>query len=99
MNEENMFNLFQFLFFLEVGVLKYVVFRQRKLFVEQVWERLESEERLEFQGSDVLDLVMCVSMISLLVSDVGDKLELVRKKESNDNEKDGIDSNELKLEE
>lgn len=42
---------------------------------------------------------MCVSMISLLVSDVGDKLELVRKKESNDNEKDGIDSNELKLEE
>lgn len=35
---------------------------------------------------------MCVSMISLLVSDVGDKLELVR-------EKDGIDSNELKLEE
>lgn len=99
MNEENMFNLFQFLFFLEVGVLKYVVFRQRKLFVEQVWERLESEERLEFQGSDVLDLVMCVSMISLLVSDVGDKLELVRKKESNDNEKDGIDSNDLKLEE
>lgn len=42
---------------------------------------------------------MCVSMISLLISDVGDKLELVRKKESNDNEKDGIDSNELKLEE
>lgn len=42
---------------------------------------------------------MCVSMISLLVSDVGDKLGLVRKKESNDNEKDGIDSNELKLEE
>lgn len=42
---------------------------------------------------------MCVSMISLLVSDVGDKLELVREKESNDNEKDGIDSNELKLEE
>lgn len=42
---------------------------------------------------------MCVSMISLLVSDVGDKLELVRKKESNDNEKDGIDRNELKLEE
>lgn len=42
---------------------------------------------------------MCVSMISLLVSDVGDKLELVRKKESNDNEKDGIGSNELKLEE
>lgn len=42
---------------------------------------------------------MCVSMISLLVSDVGDKLELVKKKESNDNEKDGIDSNELKLEE
>lgn len=42
---------------------------------------------------------MCVSMISLLVSDVGDKLELVRKKESNDNENDGIDSNELKLEE
>lgn len=42
---------------------------------------------------------MCVSMISLLVSDVGDKLELVRKKVSNDNEKDGIDSNELKLEE
>lgn len=42
---------------------------------------------------------MCVSMISLLVSDVGDKLELVRKKESNDNEKDGIDSNDLKLEE
>lgn len=42
---------------------------------------------------------MCVSMISLLVSDVGDKLELVRKKESNDNEKDGIISNELKLEE
>lgn len=42
---------------------------------------------------------MCVSMISLLVSDVGDKLELVRKKESNDNEKDGIYSNELKLEE
>lgn len=41
---------------------------------------------------------MCVSMISLLISDVGDKLELVRKKESNDNEKDGIDSNELKLE-
>lgn len=99
MNEENTSNPFQLPFPPEAGVPKHVASRQRKLFAEQVWERLESEERPEPQGSDVPDPATCVSMTSPPASDAGDKPEPARKKESNDNEKDGTDSNELKSEE
>uniref|UniRef100_A0A8W8NFQ9 Uncharacterized protein n=1 Tax=Magallana gigas TaxID=29159 RepID=A0A8W8NFQ9_MAGGI len=92
MNEENTSNPFQLPFPPEAGVPNHVASRQRKLFAEQVWERLESEERPEPQGSDVPDPATCVSMTSPPASDAGDKPEPAR-------EKDGTDSNELKSEE
>lgn len=62
MNEENTSNPFKLPFPSEQGVPKHVASRQRQLFAEQVWERLESDERPEPQGSDVPEPATCIGL-------------------------------------
>jgi hypothetical protein len=62
MNEENTSNPFKLPFPSDQGVPKHVASRQRQLFAEQIWEKLESDERPEPQGSDVPEPATCIQM-------------------------------------
>ncbi|XP_062604072.1 E3 ubiquitin-protein ligase RBBP6-like [Saccostrea cucullata] len=107
MNEENTSNPFKLPFPAEQGVPKHVASRQRKLFAEQIWERLEGEERPEPQGSDVPEPATCVGMGSPPANDSKSETEDEKentnkdKTESNgDNSENGdIENEEPKKEE
>ena len=98
MNEEDTSNPFKLPFPAEAGVPKHVASRQRKLFAEQVWERLESEERPEPQGCDVPEPATCVSMNSPPASDSGEKGETKRENQDISPETDETNSSEVKSE-
>ncbi|XP_061182752.1 E3 ubiquitin-protein ligase RBBP6-like [Saccostrea echinata] len=84
MNEENSSNPFKVPFPAEAGVPKHVASRQRKLFAEQIWERLEGEERPEPQGSDVPEPATCVGMGSPPANDSKPETEDERENENKD---------------
>ena len=98
MNDEDTSNPFKLPFPAETGVPKHVASRQRKLFAEQVWERLESEERPEPQGCDVPEPATCVSMNSPPASDSGEKGETKRENQNSSPETDETNSSEVKSE-
>ncbi|KAJ8299494.1 hypothetical protein KUTeg_023554 [Tegillarca granosa] len=61
MSNEDKTNPFRLPFSAEEGVPKHVASRQRKLFAEKTWQKLEDEERPEPQGCDSTEPSLCTT--------------------------------------